>query len=132
MITQYIVPKDQLHQLLRAVGVLQAEDELLLVNNIQLADAGEKFVTVMVEHTSAKKTLDAELSVLTAKELGSALERLVIMAQFIHAEYEMIRSKFIETKNEYEARQENSDITEDGIPKHVEEALDSLLKDLLK
>ncbi len=132
MITQYIVPKDQLHQLLRTVGVLKAEEELLLVNNIQLQDANEKFVTVIVEQTSVKNILNKNISELTAKELGSALERLVIMAQFIHAEYDMIRKKFVETRDEYETRQSNSNITEDGIPKHIEQAMETLLKDLLK
>lgn len=132
MITQYIIPKDQFHSLLRAVGVLQEEEEILLVNNIQLQDPEQKHVAVLVEQSALKKTLQQDLSSLTAKELGSLLERLVVMAQFLQAEYEGIRKKFIDAKMEYENRQSSSDITEDGIPKHVEEVLDSVLKDLLK
>lgn len=132
MITQYIIPKDQLHALLRAVGVLQEEEEILLVNNIQLQDPEQKHVAVLVEQSALKKTLQQDLSALTAKELGSLLERLVVMAQFLQAEYEGIRKKFVDAKTEYENRQASSDITEDGIPKHVEEVLDSVLKDLLK
>ncbi|GAB1429752.1 hypothetical protein MASR2M18_05840 [Ignavibacteria bacterium] len=132
MITQYIVPKDQLHQLLRAVGVLQPTDEILLVNNTQLQDSNEQFVTVMVEDSSSKKTIDKQLPELTAKELGTALERLAVMAQFIHAEYETLRTKFMATKDEFESRQANPGVTEDGIPKHIEQTIDTLLKDLLK
>ncbi len=132
MITQYIIPKDQLHSLLRAVCVLQEEEEILLVNNIHLQDPEQNHVAVLVEQSALKKTLQQDLSSLTAKELGSLLERLVVMAQFLQAEYEGIRKKFVDTKAEYENRQSSSDVTEDGIPKHVEEMLDSLLKDLLK
>lgn len=132
MITQYIVPKDQLHQLLRAVGVLQPTDEILLVNNSQLQDGGEQFVTVMVEESASRKISDKQLSELTAKELAAALERLAVMARFIHTEYETLRTKFLATKDEYESRQANSSVTEDGIPKHIEQTIDTLLKDLLK
>lgn len=51
------------------------------------------------------------------------LERLVVMAQFLQAEYEGIRKKFVDTKAEYENRQSSGNVAEDGIPKHVEEML---------
>ena len=47
---EYVIDKVDLHSLLRAVGVLQNDEQILLVNNIDLRDYRKKQVSILVDN----------------------------------------------------------------------------------
>ena len=47
---EYVIDKADLHSLLRALGVLQKDEQILLVNNIDLRDYRKKQVSILVDN----------------------------------------------------------------------------------
>ncbi|MGA1249656.1 MAG: hypothetical protein ACO3YM_04115 [Candidatus Kapaibacteriota bacterium] len=46
---EYKVNKEELHTLLKALGILKDEEHLLLVNNIELRDPSAKMISILVD-----------------------------------------------------------------------------------
>ncbi len=129
--TEYIINKEQLHQLLKMLNVLQPDEELMLVNNIDLRDFRKPNVSILVDTIKNKTVFASPPEDLTEKELDMQLVQLMAFEQFLVREFTQIRTQIKSVYSELQSRKEATDLTPDGIPKDVEEHLSEELKKLL-
>lgn len=80
---EYVIDKVDLHSLLRAVGVLQNDEQILLVNNIDLRDYRKKQVSILVDNVKNGNIYRAPFEELTEKELENTLSHLYAFEQFL-------------------------------------------------
>lgn len=128
---EYIINKEQLHQLLKMLNVLQPDEELMMVNNIDLRDFRKENVSILVDTVKNKSVFASPPEGLTQKELETTLMHLMAFEQFLLKEFSQVRIQINTVYSELKSRKEGTTITPDGIPKDVEERLSEELKKLL-
>ena len=67
--TEYRVNKAELHALLKALGILQQDEQLMLVNNIELRDPKAEMLSIIVDTVKNGNMYRSEFEELTEKEL---------------------------------------------------------------
>ena len=129
--TEYVIGKEDIHALLRALGVLQADEQLLLVNNIDLRDYRKKQVSILVDNVKNGNIYRAPFDQLTEKELETTLSHLYAFEQFLLKEFMQVHQQITNGQQELKKRSANSSVNEDGIPLDIEQHLNNALKSIL-
>ena len=129
--TQYLVNKKELHELLKTIGILKPDEEILMVNNIELRDFSAEFVSILVDSLKTKNIYALPPDQLTEKELLALHEDVSAFAQFMILEFQQIQHQLSAVRNEMDKRTGTNDVNTDGIPRDVDTKLADKLKDIL-
>lgn len=123
--------KEDLHVLLRALGVLKEDEQLLLVNNIDLRDYRRPQVSVLVDTVRNSNIYKVPFSELTARELEITLKHLYAFEQFLLREFMQVHEQISCAQSELKRRSGDTGINCDGIPVDIEKNMHQALKDIL-
>jgi hypothetical protein len=129
--TQYLVNKKELHELLKTIKILQPDEEILMVNNIELRDFSQEYVSILVDSLKTKNIYALPPDQLTEKELLALHEDISAFAQFMILEFQQIQLQLAAVRTEMDKRTTNNDVNTDGIPRDVDTKLADELKDIL-
>lgn len=130
--TQYLVNKKELHELLKTIKILQPDEEILMVNNIELRDFSQEHVSILVDSLKTKNIYALPPEQLTEKELLALHEDISAFAQFMILEFQQIQFQLAAVRTEMEKRTgEANEVNTDGIPRDVDTKLADELKDIL-
>lgn len=129
--TEYRVNKVELHALLKALGLLQHEEQLMLVNNIELRDPKTEMISIIVDNAKNGASHRTEFEELTEKELTSTLSQLYAFEQFLLKEFMQIHNEITKGQEELKKRNAGADVNKDGIPISVDKQLGDLLHSIL-
>ncbi|HYF02045.1 MAG TPA: hypothetical protein VEC36_01615, partial [Patescibacteria group bacterium] len=97
---QYLVNKRELHELLKQIGILQPDEEILMVNNIELRDFSQEYVSILVDAIKTKNIYALPPDQLTEKELLALHEDLSAFAQFMILEFQQIQHQLSAVRSE--------------------------------
>ncbi len=128
---QYIIGKNDLHELLRMLQILQPDEEIIMVNNIELRDPAQQQVSILVDTSTNKKVFEAPPADLTSKELETYHTNLMTLEKILLAEYGYLRRQLTGVRTELERRNINHTVSSEGIPREVDEHLSGELRRLL-
>lgn len=129
--TEYRVNKAELHTLLKALGILQHDEQLMLVNNIELRDPKAEMLSIIVDTVKNGNMYRSEFEELTEKELTTVLSQLYAFEQFLLKEFMQIHNHITRGQEELKKRNAGSDVSKDGIPISVDRQLGDMLKSIL-
>ncbi len=129
--TEYRVNKAELHSLLKALGILQNDEQLMLVNNIELRDPKAEMLSIIVDSVKNGNMYRSEFEELTEKELTTVLSQLYAFEQFLLKEFMQIHNHITKGQEELKKRNSGSDVNKDGIPISVDRHLGDMLKSIL-
>jgi len=129
---EYVIDKVELHALLRALGVLQKDEQLLLVNNIDLRDYRKKQVSILVDNVKNGNIYRTPFDELTEKELENTLSHLYAFEQFLLREFMQVHQQISSGQQELIKRNTESSVNKDGIPLDIEKHLSQALQNILK
>jgi len=129
--TQYLVNKKELHELLKTIKILQPDEEILMGNNIELRDFSQEYVSILVDSLKTKNIYALPPDQLTEKELLALHEDISAFAQFMILEFQQIQLQLAAVRTEMDKRTTNNDVNTDGIPRDVDTKLAEELKDIL-
>ena len=101
---EYVIDKADLHSLLRALGVLQKDEQILLVNNIDLRDYRKKQVSILVDNVKNGNIYRAPFEELTEKELENTLSHLYAFEQFLLKEFMQVHQQISGGQEELKKR----------------------------
>lgn len=128
---QYIISKNDLHELLRMLQILQPDEEIIMVNNIELRDPAQQQISLLVDTSTNKKVFEAPAADLTSKELETYHTNLVTLEKILLAEYGYLRRQLANVRTELERRNINHTVSSEGIPRDVDDRLSEELRKLL-
>jgi hypothetical protein len=131
IMTEYRVNKAELHALLKALGILQQDEQLMLVNNIEMRDPKAEMVSIIVDTVKNGNMYRADFDDLTEKELTTVLSQLYAFEQFLLKEFMQIHNHISKGQEELKKRNAGSDVNKDGIPIAVDRQLGDMLKSIL-
>ena len=129
---EYVIDKADLHSLLRALGVLQKDEQILLVNNIDLRDYRKKQVSILVDNVKNGNIYRAPFEELTEKELETTLSHLYAFEQFLLKEFMQVHQQISGGQEELKKRNSKASVNQDGIPLDIEQHLSMALQNILK
>jgi hypothetical protein len=129
--TEYKVNKAELHVLLKALGILQQDEQLMLVNNIELRDPKAEMLSIVVDTVKNGNMYRSDFEELTEKELSTVLSQLYAFEQFLLKEFMQIHNHITRGQEELKKRNTGSDVNQDGIPISVDRQLGDMLKSIL-
>jgi hypothetical protein len=128
----YSINKDDLHNLLRSVGVLQDSESLLFVNNIDLTDQKENSVVVSVLDSDDPEVPNKDLGEWTDRDIHHRFLQLAALEAAIHDQKTRLVAEFELLLKEVDRRSvEKSDFSIDDIPESVQEQLSDQIRELL-
>ncbi|PLX30962.1 MAG: hypothetical protein C0600_07000 [Ignavibacteria bacterium] len=127
---RYSIRKDDLHQLLHAIGVLQKNEHLLAVNNADLADQGHEAVLITVSAEQKHSTLGDHEN-WTDEEIQQRFAELRILEDSATQQLRGVMAELEALQRERERRSMDSDRSDDGIPGAVEKNIRDQLRGLL-
>ena len=129
--TEYRINKSELHALLKALGILQQDEQLMLVNNIELRDPKAEMVSIIVDTVKNGNMYRSEFEELTEKELSTVLSQLYAFEQFLLKEFMQIHKNITRGQEELKKRNTGGDVNKDGIPISVDRHLGDMLNSIL-
>ncbi len=129
-IIRYAIRKDDLHNLLHAIGVLRQSEHLLAVNNVDLADASHDAVVVTVS-AGGLHSKPEDLASWTDKEIQERSIELNILEDAATRQLRMVVEEMSRLQRERENRSIGEDVSADGIPGAVEMNIREQLRHLL-
>ena len=129
--TEYRVNKTELHALLKALGILQQDEQLMLVNNIELRDPKAEMLSIIVDTVKNGNMYRSEFEELTEKELSTVLSQLYAFEQFLLKEFMQIHNHITKGQEELKKRNNGGDVNKDGIPISVDRQLGDMLNSIL-
>ncbi len=127
---RYSIRKDDLHQLLHAIGVLQKNEHLLAVNNADLADQGHEAVLITVSAEQKHSTLGDHEN-WTDEEIQQRFAELRILEDSATQQLRGVMAELEALQRERKRRSMDSDRSDDGIPGAVEKNIRDQLRGLL-
>lgn len=128
-IIRYGVSRDDLHNLLRMIGVLQPSERVISVSDVDLHASGGDLVIVTVSTASLRQP--EERSILTDKELQQRLAELHAMRDASAEELRKIQAELESLNGELKRRQIDERIADDGIPEIVAMNIGSQIRSIL-
>lgn len=128
---QYILSKQDLHELLRMLQILQPDEEIVMVNNVELREPSQQQVSILVDTSTNRKVFEAPPADLTQKELETYHTNLTTLEKILLAEYGYLRRQLSTVRAELERRNVNHTVSSEGIPREVDEQLSEELRRLL-
>ncbi|MBE0644735.1 MAG: hypothetical protein IH600_11695 [Bacteroidetes bacterium] len=129
-IIRYAIRKDDLHNLLHAIGVLRQSEYLLAVNNVDLADPSHDAVIVTVS-AGGLHSKPEDLASWTDKEIQERSVELGILEDAATRQLRMVVEEMSLLQRERESRSMAADLSADGIPGAVEMNIREQLRSLL-
>ena len=129
--TEYRVNKAELHALLKALGILQQDEQLMLINNIELRDPKAEMLSIIVDTVKNGNMYRSEFEELTEKELSTVLSQLYAFEQFLLKEFMQIHNHITKGQEELKKRNNGGDVNKDGIPISVDRQLGDILNSIL-
>ncbi len=127
---RYAIRKDDLHQLLHAIGVLKEDEQLLAVNNNDLAQQDHDIVVVTV-NAEPLHELPEDLAGWTDKEIQQRYAELTVLEDAATVQLRSIVEEMRQLREEREKRSTDLDLSADGIPGTVEMNIREQLRRLL-
>lgn len=118
-IIRYAIRKDDLHNLLRTIGVLQPSERLLAVNNVDLADSSHDAVIVTVS-AGGLHSKPEDLASWTDKEIQERYVELSVLEDAATRQLRMVVEEMNLLRKEKDSRSMSTHISENGIPGAVE------------
>ena len=112
---RYAIRKDDLHQLLRSIGVLRENESLLSVNNIDLAEQQQDVVVVTV-NAEPTHVLPPDPGDWTDKEIQQRYAELSVLEDAAKRQLEKARGEMEALRSERDKRSSNVELSDDGIP----------------
>ncbi|MFZ1729497.1 MAG: hypothetical protein WBQ23_05855 [Bacteroidota bacterium] len=129
-IIRYAIRKDDLHNLLRTIGVLQQSERLLAVNNVDLADSSHDAVIVTVS-AGGLHSKPEDLASWTDKEIEERYVELSILEDAATRQLRMVVEEMNLLRVEKDNRSLSTHRSENGIPGAVELNIREQLRALL-
>ncbi len=130
--TNYSINKDDLHGLLRAVGVLQQTESLLFVNNFDLTDPSEKCVIVSVLDNRDPEIPNGEIEQWSDKDIHHRFLQLAAIEVALHEQKNRLVAEFERLLKEVERRTaEKTTFSLNDIPVTVQEQLSDKIREVL-
>lgn len=127
---RYAIRKDDLHQLLHAIGVLKEEEQLLAVSNNDLTQQDHDIVVVTV-NAEPLHELPEDMTDWTDKEIQQRYAELSILEDAATVQLRSIVEEMRRLREEREKRSADLDLSSDGIPGTVEMNIREQLRRLL-
>jgi len=129
-IIRYAIKKEELHTLLRSIGILQPKERLLSVNNLDLhSDASEVVIVTVV--AEAERPLPKLMEQYTEEELRRRFVEMTMLEDVVTRELRLIVDEMQSLRKEYEQRKLDVRSEEDGIPGSVAQHIREQLRNLL-
>lgn len=128
---EYKVNKEELHTLLKALGILKDEEHLLLVNNIEMRDPSAEMISILVDTVKNVNMYKASFEDLTEKELGTVVSQLYAIEQFLLKEFMQVHKHITRGQEELKKRNAGCDVNKDGIPVNVDQQMSEFLQTIL-
>lgn len=129
-IIRYAIRKEDLHNLLRAIGVLRPNEQLLAVNNVDLVDGTHDAVVVTVSEGGLRSQAE-ELAAWTDREIQQRLAELSILETAATQQLQMLVEEMDRLRRERAHRSIAPDTSADGIPGIVAMNIREQLRQLL-
>ncbi len=129
-IIRYAIRKDDLHNLLRTIGVLQPTERLLAVNNVDLGDPSHDAVIVTVS-AGGLHSKPEDLKSWTDKELQERFVELSILEDAATRQLRMLVEEMSRLRQERNDRSMDAELTSDRIPGAVEMNIQEQIRILL-
>ena len=129
-IIRYAIRKEDLHNLLHAIGILRPTEKLLSVNNADLVDSSHEAVVITVSD-GALQSRPEELEAWTDKEIQQRYLELTVLEDAATRQLRLIVEELGRLRSARESRSMDSDLTQDGIPGVVEMNIREQLRSLL-
>ena len=130
--TNYSINKEDLHNLLRAVGVLQENETLLFVNNFDLTDTAERSVVVSVLDKSDPDIPEHTIEQWSDKDIHNRFMQLAALEVALHDQKNRLVAEFERLLKEVDRRTaEKSAFSLNDVPERVQEELNTQLKSIL-
>jgi hypothetical protein len=131
-VIRYAIRKDDLHSLLRTLGVLQQSERLLAVNNLDLTDQSHDVVVVTVT-TEPPSELSPDPVTWTDKQLHDRFFELAILEDVATRQLrtiveEMNRLRSLQRSRDMDTEAENEQVP-DSVERHIRDQLRRLLSD---
>jgi hypothetical protein len=131
-VIRYAIRKDDLHSLLRALGVLQQSERLLAVNNLDLTDQTHDVVVVTVT-TEPPSEQGPDPVTWTDKQLHDRFFELAILEDVATRQLrtiveEMNRLRSLQRSRDMDTEAENEQVP-DSVERHIRDQLRRLLSD---
>src|SRR5512145_1531592 len=130
--TNYSINKDDLHDLLRTVGVLQQAESLLFVNNFDLTDPAQKNVIVSVLDKNDPNIPEGEIEQWSDKDIHHRFLQLAAIEVALHEQKNRLVAEFESLLREVERRTaEKTTFSLNDIPATVQERLGEKIREVL-
>lgn len=130
--TNYSINKDDLHKLLRAVGVLQENETLLFVNNFDLTDTSEMSVVVSVLDNSDPNVPERTIEEWSDKDIHNRFVQLAALEVAMHDQKNRLVAEFERLLKEVDRRTaKNSSFSVNDVPERVQDEIGDKIKDIL-
>jgi hypothetical protein len=129
-IIRYAIRKEDLHNLLHAIGVLRPSEHLIAVNNVDLVDSSHDAVVVTVSERGLHSKPE-DIAVWTDKELQQRYVELSVLEDAAARQLQIIVEEIAQLKSERDKRSMSAELSDDGIPGAVEMVIREQLRALL-
>ncbi|MDX9759212.1 MAG: hypothetical protein RBU27_08635 [Bacteroidota bacterium] len=129
-IIRYAIRKEDLHNLLRAIGVLRPTEHLLAVNNVDLVDGTHDAVVITVS-AGGLRSRPEDIASWTDREIQQRLAELSILEAAATQQLQMLVEEMDRLRHERAHRSMKPDTNADGIPGTVAMNIREQLRSLL-
>ncbi len=128
---RYAIGKNDLHTLLRAIGVLRESEQLLAVNNADLVSTRSNEITILVAADAPSAPLGADLGTWSEHDLDERYRQLAFFELERAAETERLRAELAAIQHERDRRTKENEQRDDHIPPAVDRSLDEQIRSIL-
>jgi hypothetical protein len=128
---RYAIGRNDLHTLLRAIGVLRESEQLLAVNNADLVSIGGGDITILVAADAPATPASSDLTAWSVEQLDERYRQLAFFELERAAETERLRIELATIQHERERRTQEHEQRDDRIPPAVDRSLDEQIRSIL-
>lgn len=128
---RYAIGRNDLHTLLRAIGVLRETEQLLAVNNADLVSIGGSEITILVAADAPAAPATSDLTAWSVEQLDERYRQLAFFELERAAETERLRVELATIQRERERRTQEHEQRDDRIPPAVDRSLDEQIRSIL-
>ncbi len=128
---RYAIGRNDLHTLLRAIGVLRENEQLLAVNNADLVSIGGSEITILVAADAPAAPAASDLAAWSVEQLDERYRQLAFFELERAAETERLRIELATIQRERERRTQEHEQRDDRIPPAVDRSLDEQIRSIL-
>lgn len=129
-IIRYAIRKEDLHNLLHAIGILRPNEHLIAVSNADLVDASHDAVIVTVSEGGLHSKPE-DLAIWTDKEIQQRYVELGVLEDAATRQLQIIVEEMSRLRRERDNRSIGTDTASDGIPGAVAMNIREQLRSLL-